>query len=291
MILRPLSPRPTRFALVADDFGLVEGVSRSILDLLAAERLSGTSVMANRPGAAALGRDLSGFGDRADLGLHLTLTLGRPLGPMPLLCPTGEFPAFGALARRALAGGFLAGAARSELEAEIARQIDAYAEAVGALPGHVDGHQHVHALPGIRGALMALIARTPGWRPWLRDSGDRPGAILARGVSVAKGLVLSGLSLGLGRSARAAGLETNAGFSGVSGFDPGRNFAADFARSLIAPGPRHLVMCHPGHPDPGLAALDPVVATRPLEHAFLAGPRFPEVLADAHMTLCRFAEL
>jgi predicted glycoside hydrolase/deacetylase ChbG (UPF0249 family) len=291
MLVRNPTVRPTRFVLIADDFGLVDGVSRSILELLAAGRLSGTSVMANMPGAAELGVDLAAFRQRADLGLHLTLTLGRPLGPMPVLCPGGAFPAFGPLARRALAGGFLAGAARAELEAEIARQVEAYATAVGELPGHVDGHQHVHVLPGIRSALLAVIARTPGWRPWLRDSGDRPGAVIARGICVPKALVLSGLSLGFGRAARAAGLETNAGFSGVSAFNPGRDYAAVFARYLMAPGPRHLVMCHPGHPDADLARLDPVVATRPLEHAVLAGPRFPEILADAHMALCRFAEL
>ncbi len=47
-------PRPTRFALVADDFALTAGVSRSILELLALERISGAGAMTNRPHWPAL---------------------------------------------------------------------------------------------------------------------------------------------------------------------------------------------------------------------------------------------
>jgi chitin disaccharide deacetylase len=291
MLLRSPAARPTRFALVADDFGMTEGVSRSILELLAMGRLGGTGVMANMPWAPRLGGELAGFADRADLGLHLNLTMGRPLGPMPVLCPGGAFPAFGTLARRALTGGTLRGPAAAEIAAEIDRQVDAFAEATGRLPDYVDGHQHVHVLPGIRSALLAAVARRPGWRPWLRDPGDRLGAIVTRGVAVPKSLVIAGLSAGFARSARRAGLETNEGFSGVSPFDPARDFGTDFARFLAVPGPRHLVMCHPGHVDDDLARLDPVVATRPQEHAFLSGSAFPEALAEAHLALARFGEL
>ncbi|MFO1149313.1 MAG: ChbG/HpnK family deacetylase [Alsobacter sp.] len=292
MLLRSPAARPTRFVLVADDFGMTQGVSRSILALLEAGRLTGAGVMANMPWASRLGRELAAHAGLADLGLHLNLTLGRPLGPMPALCPGGALPSFGALARLALAGGASRHAVAAELAAEIDRQVDAYAEAVGRLPDYVDGHQHVQVLPGVRSALLDAVARRPGWRPWLRDSGDRLGAILVRGVAAPKALVIAGLSLGFARSARRAGLETNEGFSGVSPFDPTRDFGADFARFLAVPGPRHLVMCHPGlGDDDELARLDPVVATRPQEHAFLSGSHFLEVLAEARMALARFGEL
>ncbi|HEY5798265.1 MAG TPA: hypothetical protein VIU82_24950, partial [Bosea sp. (in: a-proteobacteria)] len=58
--------------------------------------------------------------------------------------------------------------------------------------------------------------------------------------------------------------------SGVAPFDPSRDFAADLQRFLLRPGPAHLVMCHPGFIDDELARLDPVIATRPIEHAALA---------------------
>jgi chitin disaccharide deacetylase len=285
MALRTLSPRPEAFALVADDFGMSEGVSRAILDLVARGRLMGTGVMANMPWAAPLAAELKAAAGTAEIGLHLTLTLGRALGPMPLSAASGDFPAFGPLARRALSGGLSGTASRRELEAEIGRQVDAFADAFGAWPAYVDGHQHVHVLPGIRAALFAAIAARPGWRPWLRDPGDSPGAILARGVAVTKALVIAGLALGFRRAAGRVGLATNLGFSGVSPFDADRPFGVDFGRFLTAPGQRHLVMCHPGHVDDDLRRLDPVVETREQEWRFLASDEFSRALEEAHLAL------
>lgn len=94
-------------------------------------------------------------------------------------------------------------------------------------------------------------------------------AIRARGVAVGKALVIAGLGLGLRHAAARRGIPVNRGFSGVSPFDPARDFAADLARFLIAPGTAHLVMCHPGFIDDELRKLDPVVETRPQEHEAL----------------------
>jgi predicted glycoside hydrolase/deacetylase ChbG (UPF0249 family) len=50
-------------------------------------------------------------------------------------------------------------------------------------------------------------------------------------------------------------------------------------------------MCHPGHLDDELATLDPVVATRPLEHEFLAGGRFAALVEEARMEPCRLSDI
>ena len=283
-------PRPTRFALVADDFALAAGVSQAILDLLAQGRLSGTGVMANRPhwrGLAAALRDAAG---PADVGLHLNLTLGDPLGGRSPLRGGGEsLPRFGELARAAFTGG-LDGAALGD---EVTRQVAAFADAYGELPAFIDGHQHVHVLPGVRAAVLQAVGRF--WReadrPWLRDPFDTPGHILVRGAAVGKALVIAALAAGWRRQAAGAGCPTNRGFSGVSAFDPAGDFTADLARFLVAPGAAHLVMCHPGHVDDELAMLDPVVATRPLEYAVLAGEAFPPILANAGLTLAPMSVL
>ncbi|MFJ5370102.1 hypothetical protein ACIPIA_12840, partial [Bosea sp. CER48] len=60
----------------------------------------------------------------------------------------------------------------------------------------------------------------------------------------------------------------------------------DLKRFLIRPGAAHLVMCHPGFVDDELVRLDPVTATRPVEHAALMGFRPPP-----GMPLRRFREL
>ena len=95
-------------------------------------------------------------------------------------------------------------------------------------------------------------------------------AIRARGVAVGKALVIAGLASGFRTAALRRELRVNRGFAGVAPFDPARDFAADLARFLVCPGPAHLVMCHPGFVDDELERLDPVVATRPVEHAAIA---------------------
>lgn len=268
------------FVLCADDFAMTEGVSRSILELLAAGRLSATGAMTNRPHWPRLAGELADFSGRADLGLHLNLTCAAPLSAMPTVAPSGALPRLGELASLALRSA----AAREEIAAEVARQLDAFEQRLGRAPDFVDGHQHVHVLPGIRRAVLdAVETRYPAGAVYLRDPSDSLAAIRARGVAVGKALIVAGLAAGLGRAAARRGIPTNRGFSGFSAFDDRRDFAGDLARFLIQPGPAHLVMCHPGYVDDELAALDPVVATRPLEHAALM------VFAPEGLRIDRFA--
>lgn len=283
---------PREFALIADDFALTPAVSAGILDLLAAQRLSGTGAMTNRPAWPAGAAELRAVAPAIDVGLHLNLTLGAPVGPMPLLAPAGTLPPMRTLIGGLARPGFPIG----EIEAEIGRQLDAFADRLGRMPDFVDGHQHVHVLPRIRGALFrALAARLSpdgGRRPWIRDPFDTPGRILVRGVAVSKAQLIAGLSAGFARAARRSGFRTNHGFAGVSPFDPGADYAAEFRRYLVAPGRAHLVMCHPGRDgDADLAGLDPVVDSRPREWAYLGSPRFCEHLAQDGFAIGRLGRM
>ncbi len=273
----------TGFVLCADDFALTAGVSRSILDLLALGRLSATGAMTNRPHWRRLAGELSAFSGKADLGLHLNLTCAAPLGSMPRLAPGGDLPRLRELATAAATSAPV----RSEIAAEVARQLDAFEDALGRAPDFVDGHQHVHVLPGVRGVVLrAVQQRYREGEIYLRDPADSVSAIRARGVATGKALVIAGLAQGLHAQALRRGIRVNRGFSGVSPFDPARDFAADLRRFLVRPGPAHLVMCHPGFVDSELGGLDPVVATRPIEHRALASFSPPPGLA-----LARFAAL
>ncbi len=276
---------PVPFILIADDYGLTEGVSRAILSLLASGRISGTGSMTNQSGWPELAKNLAPYYGKAELGLHVTLTLGRPLGPMPLLAPTGDLPTLGQILKASLLGNL----SKREISAEITRQIAEFDAQTGRLPDFIDGHQHVHILPTIRSALWEAIEQyRPGWRPWLRNPADHLGAIMARGVSVGKSLFIAFLAQGFVVSAKKRGFLVNDSFSGVSDFDPKGDFAGDFRRYLLVSGERHLVMCHPGHSDAALAALDPVTTARDLEFEFLRSEAFSTLLASMNMEISRF---
>jgi predicted glycoside hydrolase/deacetylase ChbG (UPF0249 family) len=275
-----LASQAHRVVLCADDFGLTEGVSRGILELAHRGRISATSAMTNGAWWPRLAGSLSALHGAIGVGLHLTLTAGAPLGPMPRLAPNGVFPSLSDILRASFAGRL----PRDEIAAEIERQLDAFEDAFGAMPDFVDGHQHVHVLPGIRGALIAALAQRSA-RPWLRDPTDRPAAILRRGIAVRKALFVGGLAAGFRRAAEAAGFSTNDGFSGFSPFDPRIDAARILERAFDRLGPRPVVMCHPGYVDDALRGVDPVVEPRAAELAYLASDRFAELIASRGIAL------
>jgi predicted glycoside hydrolase/deacetylase ChbG (UPF0249 family) len=268
--------------LCADDFGLTEGVSRGILELAEAGRLSATGAMTNMPAWRSSAPALRPFKGRLGVGLHLNLTTGAPLGPMPHLAPAGRFPSVKELLAKALTGGLRP----DEIRAEIVRQIDAFEEAHGEPPSFVDGHQHVHVLPAVRQALIGVLKeRGYAGRLWLRDPSDGAAAVLVRRIGRGKALIVGALASGFRRSAGAAGFETNEGFSGFAPFDlsvpPDRIFADAF-RNL---GARPVVMCHPGHADAGLRDLDSAVESRDAELAYLLSDAFGVLMNERGITL------
>lgn len=124
----------------ADDFGMTEGTNRAILDAHAHGIVSSTSLLANGLAfdhAVSLARDAPTLA----VGVHLTLTEGKPLTPMI----SDEFPLSNAPYVRGLLTGKLdQRAIRREFEAQTAKIIDS-----GLRPTHIDGHKYIHLLPGI----------------------------------------------------------------------------------------------------------------------------------------------
>ena len=249
--------------LCADDYALSEGISRAIGELAAAQRLSATSVLVTSARWPAGAPRLSAHRGHLSVGLHLNLTVGAPLGPMPRLAPDGAFPGLQGLLARALLGLL----DRAEIEAEIVRQLDRFEQGMRAPPDHIDGHQHVHVVSGVRTVLLETVRRRyPSRPPLIRDPSDRLGIIKARGMAVPKALLVAAFAVGFARSARRLGLPLNDSFAGFSNFDPQVPFAEELEKALLQPGRRHIVMCHPGHPDAELAAVDAVVERRRLEY-------------------------
>lgn len=261
--------------LCADDFGLSDGVSRGIVELAEAGRLSATGAMTNMPGWRRAAPSLRALKGRIGIGLHLNLTTGSPLSRMDRLAPSGTFPPLKNLLPKALRRDLSA----AEIREEIARQLDAFLEAHGEPPSFVDGHQHVHVLPVIRQALtQELKERGYAGRVWLRDPSDRAASILRRPIGRNKALLVKSLARGFVRSAHASGFTTNKGFSGFAPLDLTVPAARIFEEAFSRLGESPAVMCHPGHVDDELRSLDPAVESRPEELRYLASDAFRDLL-------------
>ena len=260
--------------LCADDYALSEGVSRGIAELAEARRLSATSVLVTMARWPADAARLAAQRGQLSIGLHLNLTLGNPLGAMPRLAPSGTFPGLGSL----VAGAMLARLDKGEVRAEIDRQLDRFEQGLRFAPDHIDGHQHVHALPGVRQALLEVVARRyPHRPPLIRVPASLRRALAAPGHARTKAATVSLLALGFAKAVRNAGLPANDSFAGFSRFDVNEPYERELRDALRDPGRRHIVMCHPGHPDAELARLDPVVSRRAMEYEVLMRePDLPE---------------
>lgn len=272
-------PASRPLVLCADDYAITRPVSEGILALAEAGRLTATSVMTTRPHWPALAPALAALAvarsGTFSVGLHLNLTLGAPLAGHELARGT-DLPPLRSLLGQALSQRLPEAALAREIDA----QLDAFAREMGRAPDFIDGHQHVHVLPQVRRHLLAALHRRGlAGSIWVRDPSDGLAAILAR-PSAPKALLVARLAAGFGRAARDAGFATNAGFAGFTAFDPRADMNGIFAAFLRRAGARPLVMCHPGlDGDAELARLDPAVASRPREQAFLMTPRFAELCA------------
>jgi hypothetical protein len=138
----------------------------------------------------------------------------------------------------------------------------------------------VHALPGVRRALIeAVAARFPRRPPLIRVPGSLGRAVAGPGRARAKAATVALLGLAFAGALRKAGLPANDSFAGFSRFDEAQPYERELHEALRAPGTRHIVMCHPGHPDAELAGLDPVVRRRGMEYEVLMRePGLPELI-------------
>ena len=201
----------------ADDFGLTRGVSAGILAAHRHGIVTSTTVLVTADvdrGQLAQARE-AGLG----LGLHLNLTLGKPVTRARSLVDAGG--AFVRDPRRAAAG-----ADAREVRAEAEAQIERFEKLVGRPPTHIDTHHHVGLYAPVRDVVLD-VARALGVPVRSQDAAART-------------------------RARSAGLRTTDHFFGESG--PGAYWSA--ARTLahlraLPPGVSEF-MCHPGRFDDDL---------------------------------------
>lgn len=286
---------PRQLVIVADDFGIGPETDRGILDLAAAGRVTGTTLLVNSPFAPVAVAAWKRAGRPLDLGWHPALTIDRPVlpaGEVPsLVRHDGTFHPLGAFLKRSLLGRLNP----AEVFAELAAQYDRYVDLVGAPPALVNSHQHAALFRPVRRALLDLLAARFD-RPFVRRVRE-PRALIARITGARlKRLVLDRLGRAQARDLDREGFPGCDWLAGVT--DP--PFVADpefHARWLRAvPGRTVELICHPGYRDLTLvgrdtAADDAWVQRRADEMTLFRRPELPDVIRDAGFELVRPSEV
>jgi hypothetical protein len=239
----------------ADDFGLTRGVSAGILAAHRHGIVTSTTVLVNGdPDRRQLAeaRD-SGLG----LGLHVNLTLGKPLTRgRSLVGADGRFvrdPVRAAAAAEA-----------REIRREVEAQIERFERLVGRRPTHLDSHHHVGLYPPVRDVVLD-VARAAGVAVRSQDAAAR-------------------------ERARSAGLRTPDHFFGEAGPGAYWSLAQTLARLRALPPGVSEFMAHPGLFDDDLG-YSRFGRQREIELAGLGGPAARGAAAALGIRLTHFGGL
>lgn len=244
-----------RLIVNADDFGMSRGVSAGILEAHRHGIVTSTTLLVTGDLDAdllAAARD-SGLG----LGLHVNLTLGRPLtAGASLVDGAGGFvrDAWRAAARATVA----------DVEREVDAQVERFVARIGRRPTHLDTHHHVGLHPPVD-AVVLEVAR-------------RLGVAVRSQTPAARARAL------------AAGLRTPDRFVGESG--PEACWSPARARAelrALRPGVTEF-MAHPARFDAGLAS-SRYGRQRETELVGLGTPAARAAAAALGVRLCHFGDL
>ena len=279
-------PAPLEFILCADDFGISPGVSEGIIELVQGHRLSAVSCMMNGRSIRKYADGITPYRDRIDIGIHFVLTDMPPLSSALTLEINGRLPTIGALTKRALIGGL----PLEDLKSELAAQLDLFADIFKRRPDFVDGHQHIHQLPGIRDIVLDLIMeRFSSCLPPLRSCSEHLSIIFRRGVEPLKTIAIGFFGASLQRGAMANNVKFNTGFSGIYDLSGKVAYEVLFDRFTDSLRPGSLIMCHPGKVDDELRSIDGLTDQREVELSYFLGNIFTDLLAKKNLRLGRFA--
>jgi predicted glycoside hydrolase/deacetylase ChbG (UPF0249 family) len=244
-----------RLIVNADDFGLTRGVSAGILAARRHGIVTSTTVLVTadidtnqlaEARAAGLG-----------IGLHVNLTLGRPLtGARSLVDAAGRFVRD---ARHAAAR-----ADAQDVEREVAAQIDRFLALVRRPPTHLDTHHHV----GLHEPVNHIVL----------DAARRLGVAVRSQNAAARA------------RARAGRLRTPDHFFGESGPGPFWSPARTLATLRRLPPGVSEFMAHPGWFDDDLA-FSRYGRQREAEMVGLGTPAARAAAAALGITLCHFGQI
>lgn len=275
-----------RLIVNADDFGIAEAVNRGIVEAFDRGIVTSTSLMATGPAfehAVELARGRPALA----VGVHLVLTEQRPLvgseAAPTLVDADGRFPPhLTQLLGKQLRGHVSLPEVRLELDAQLRRVRDA-----GIAISHIDGHQHVHVLPGIAGVVAELAAKYGVSA--VRYPAERVRRYMLRNLGHAKRVAEQAALRIFCASAPLKHLRRSDDFVGF--YFGGRLDEVNLATVLagLPAGGTVELMCHPGHED-----MRPAGDWRyawAAERDALTSPRIRELVAARGLELISYRDV
>ena len=243
----------------ADDLAWTEGVNQGIAEAHRNGIVTSASLLANGAAfrqAVELARTLPRLG----VGVHLNLSDGAPVAAREsvpsLVNAKGEFEGGPeSLLLKMATRGLAVPEVESEWEAQIRRVRD-----VGIAPTHLDGHKHVHMLPGLFEVALRLAKKygigairvshdDPKLRAALSAGEEQRAAVVLKQGVQARGLKL--LARDARQKAERAGISTADYVCGIAQTGAlTKEGVAGLLRSL--PEGTTELMCHPGYADESL---------------------------------------
>jgi predicted glycoside hydrolase/deacetylase ChbG (UPF0249 family) len=255
-----------RLIVNADDFGRARGINAGVLRAHRDGIVTAATLMVNAPAA-----DDAGAVARAtpslDVGVHLTLTYGRPASD-PATVPSlverdGSFPR--------VPSAFL-GTGRADRDEALVEYRAQFAKAqalLARMPTHLDSHHWLHDEPALEWAIAALAHETgTAVRP--HDDGMRD-RLRAAGIATVDSYR---------RDFQHEGHVDIATLERILA-----DIGADIGDGVTELG------CHPGEPDPELAATSTYASLRADELATLTDPRARAAVARNAITLSDYSVL
>ncbi len=265
----------------ADDLGLHPRIDEGILRAHAEGVVTSATVLATGPNASdAIARARA---QKLALGVHLCVTTHLPpaaaANEVRWLAPGGRFRKDWREFAAAWVGQLIpAEEVLHELRAQVAK-----VRALGADVDHLDSHQHLHLMPGMRRLVEGLAVELSLPLRWPKEW---PGLKwLADPRAAAKTAVLTALARArrnpAARRIRSHGL-----------FESGALTERRLLGLLKGLGPgQHEIACHPGL-SPGRIPEDPTWRYQwEIEFAAVTSPRVKKLISDRKISLCTFKQL
>lgn len=238
-----------QLVVTADDLGLRSRWDRAILDCVERGVVTSVAVVTSGPSFSAACAPLLACG--VDHGVHLTLLGTAAVSPRTdvpsLLSADGRFPeTLSMLVQRWLSSPPRLAQVAREWTRQVERALDR-----GLRPTHLNGHYHLHLLPGLARVAVELAARFG--IPWIRVVREMPPRAVAPAAARLRSGALwlaSAAARGVIERGRVRAMECRGAWAG------GRLDMHAWTRMLDRlPAGRTEVVCHPGQGDGETRAL------------------------------------